>query len=66
MIHKGTLASKEMSPDRNIVLATVENYKEMRSLKSRIFLVLCKDISAVHSALLFGVDELRNKIAFPF
>lgn len=80
MIHREALASKEMSPGLNIVLTTVVtvvNYIKMRPLKSRIFSALCKDMGAVHSALLFycearwlsrgkflqRVYELREEIA---
>ncbi|GFV46569.1 zinc finger BED domain-containing protein 5 [Trichonephila clavipes] len=79
MIHREALASKEMSPGLNIVLmtvVTVVNYIKMRSLKSRIFSGLCKDMGAVHSSLLFHCEarwlshgkllqrvyELRNEI----
>lgn len=80
MIHREALASKEMSPGLNIVLTTVVtvvNYIKMRPLKSRIFSALCKDMGAMHSALLFycearwlsrgkflqRVYELREEIA---
>ncbi|GFU72700.1 SCAN domain-containing protein 3 [Trichonephila clavipes] len=56
MIHRESLASKEISPGLNIVLmtvVTVVNYIKMRPLKSRIFSGLCKDMGAVHSSLLF-------------
>ncbi|CAH1956719.1 unnamed protein product [Acanthoscelides obtectus] len=54
MSHRET--SKETSPGLNIVLttvATVVNYIKMRPLKTRIFSALCKDMGAVHLALLF-------------
>ncbi|XP_035207173.1 zinc finger BED domain-containing protein 5-like [Stegodyphus dumicola] len=80
MIHREALASKEMSPGLNIVLTTVVtvvSYIKMRPLKSRNFSTLCKDMGAVHSALLFywearwlsrgeflqRVYELREEIA---
>ncbi|GFW10674.1 zinc finger MYM-type protein 6 [Trichonephila clavipes] len=56
MIHRESLASKEISPGLNIVLmtvVTVVNYIKMRPLKSSIFSGLCKDMGAVHSSLLF-------------
>ncbi|XP_035213412.1 protein FAM200A-like [Stegodyphus dumicola] len=58
--NREALASKEMSPGLNIVLTTVVtvvNYIKMRPLKSRIFSALCKDMGAVHSALLFYCEE---------
>ena len=80
MIHREALASKEMSPGLNIVLTTVltaVNYIKMRSLKTRIFSELYKDMGAVHSSLFFycgirwlsrgrfsqRVYELREEIA---
>ncbi|GFR22963.1 zinc finger BED domain-containing protein 5 [Trichonephila clavata] len=66
MIHRETLASKEMSPGLNLVLTTVVtvvNYIKMRPLSSRIFSRLCKDMGVVHSSLLFYSEArlLRGK-----
>ncbi|KFM58672.1 SCAN domain-containing protein 3, partial [Stegodyphus mimosarum] len=80
MIHREALASKEISPGLNIVstaVVTVVSYIEMRSLKSKTFSALCKDMGVKHSALLFycearwlsrgkflqHVYELREEIA---
>ncbi|KFM66777.1 Zinc finger BED domain-containing protein 5, partial [Stegodyphus mimosarum] len=55
LIHREALASKEMSSGLNTVLTsvvTVVNFIKMRPLKSRIYSALCKDMGAIHSALL--------------
>ncbi|XP_062250231.1 zinc finger BED domain-containing protein 5-like [Platichthys flesus] len=56
VIHREALASKQLSPELNNVLAdvvNVVNFIKTRPLKARLFSALCEEMGAQHSAVLF-------------
>lgn len=59
MIHREALAAKELSQPLHEVLQTVVktvNAIKTNPLKSRIFKILCEEMGAEHTALLFFSD----------
>ena len=56
VIHRQALASKQLSPELNKVLADVVNvlnFMKTRPLRAQLFSALCEEMGAQHSAVLF-------------
>nr|CAH7739189.1 unnamed protein product [Callosobruchus chinensis] len=56
IIHREALASKSLSSELNLVMERiidVVNYIKTRPLKTRLFKILCMDMGAEHTALLY-------------
>ena len=55
IIHREALAARQMSPELNDVINTV-NFIKMRPPKARLFSALCEEMGAQHSAVLLHSD----------